>query len=237
MESSDTAGSNIVAKAFTFEGRKDTWSSLTVLEPQYGMYVWPSAVVLAQFVWSHRDKLPQKTVLELGAGVSLPGVVAAKCGAQVILSDSAEIPLCLENCRRTCSTNDLAAVRVVGLTWGEISPDLVLLPPVDVILGSDVFYEPEDFENVLVTITFLLRKNPEAQFWTTYQERSADWSIEALLHKWNLQCVNIPLERFQANQAHLAGSTLPGNHAVQMLIITLKGHVQKPIADGMKNNL
>lgn len=82
-------------------------------------------------------------VSQLGAGVSLPGVVAAKCGAQVILSDSAEIPLCLENCRRTCSTNDLAAVRVVGLTWGEISPDLVLLPPVDVILGSDVFYEPE----------------------------------------------------------------------------------------------
>ncbi|XP_041719591.1 methyltransferase-like protein 23 isoform X2 [Coregonus clupeaformis] len=182
------------------------------------MYVWPCAVVLAQYVWTHREELIHKTVLELGAGVSLPGVVAAKCGAQVILSDSAELPLCLENCRRTCEVNELPNVLVVGITWGEVSPDLLLLPPLDIILGSDVFYEPEDFENALVTISFLLRKNPVAQFWTTYQERSADWSIEALLHKWNLKCLNIPLEKFHANKDQLAGSTLPGSHAVQMII-------------------
>uniref|UniRef100_A0AAZ3PZF6 Uncharacterized protein n=1 Tax=Oncorhynchus tshawytscha TaxID=74940 RepID=A0AAZ3PZF6_ONCTS len=58
---------------------------------------------------------------QLGAGVSLPGVVAAKCGAQVILSDSAELPLCLENCRRTCEVNELPNVLVVGITW-EKSP-------------------------------------------------------------------------------------------------------------------
>lgn len=80
---------------------------------------------------------------QLGAGVSLPGVVAAKCGAQVILSDSAELPLCLENCRRTCEVNELPNVLVVGITWGEVSPDLLRLPPLDIILGSDVFYEPE----------------------------------------------------------------------------------------------
>ncbi|KAL0993405.1 hypothetical protein UPYG_G00107390 [Umbra pygmaea] len=216
----------IVQKVFTFEEYKDdTRQSLNVslpevLDPHYGMYVWPCAVVLAQYVWTHRQHLIHKSVLELGAGVSLPGVVAAKCGAQVILSDSAEIPLCLENCRRTCKENDLPNILTVGITWGEISPDLLLLPSLDIILGSDVFYEPEDFENVLVTITFLLRKNPEAQVWTTYQERSADWSIESLLHKWNLQCVNIPLENFSANKEQLAGSTLPGNHTVQMMIIT-----------------
>ncbi|XP_029622338.1 histone-arginine methyltransferase METTL23 isoform X2 [Salmo trutta] len=215
--------SNIVQKSFTFEEYEDPKHSLNVsipevLDPQYGMHVWPCAVVLAQYVWTHREELMHKTVLELGAGVSLPGVVAAKCGAQVILSDSAELPLCLENCRRTCEVNELPNVLVVGITWGEVSPDLLLLPPLDIILGSDVFYEPEDFENVLVTISFLLRKNPEAQFWTTYQERSADWSIEALLHKWNLTCLNIPLEKFHANKDQLAGSTLPGSHTVQMII-------------------
>jgi len=70
-------------------------------------------------------------------------VVAAKCGAEVLLSDSARLPLCLENCRRSCAANGLETVRVLGLTWGEVSPDLVLLPALDVILGSDVFYEPE----------------------------------------------------------------------------------------------
>lgn len=28
-----------------------------------------------------------------------------------------------------------------------------------------------DFEDVLVTVVFLLRKNPRAEFWTTYQVR------------------------------------------------------------------
>ena len=79
---------------------------------------------------------------QLGAGVSLPGVVAARCGAEVLLSDSARTPLCLENCRRSCDANSLRDVVVLGLTWGEVSPDLVLLPKLDIILGSDVFYEP-----------------------------------------------------------------------------------------------
>ncbi|KAJ8345511.1 hypothetical protein SKAU_G00297040 [Synaphobranchus kaupii] len=79
-----------------------------------------------------------------------------------------------------------------------------------------------DFEDVMFTVAFLLRKSPRAQFWTTYQERSADWSIEALLHKWNLECIDVPLESFQANAEHLAGSRLPGSHTVQMMIVSLK---------------
>nr|XP_055040823.1 histone-arginine methyltransferase METTL23-like isoform X1 [Misgurnus anguillicaudatus] len=227
----EPASQNIKEKSFTFEGGGEDDQSLIVsipevLDPQYGMYVWPCAVVLSQYVWMARNRLQHKTVLEfvlqLGAGVSLPGVVAAKCGARVILSDSAELPLCLKNCRRSCDVNNLPNIPVIGLTWGQVSPQLLSLPPVDIILGSDVFYEPEDFEDVLVTIYFLIRRNPCAQFWTTYQERSADWSIDALLHKWNLTCINVPLETFDASKNHLAGSTLPGNHTVQMMIITAR---------------
>ncbi|XP_051570465.1 histone-arginine methyltransferase METTL23-like isoform X4 [Myxocyprinus asiaticus] len=150
-----------IEKTFTFEGSGDT-QSLTVsipevLDPQYGMYVWPCAVVLSQYVWMAREELQHKTVLELGAGVSLPGVVAAKCGAHVILSDSADFPLCLENCRRSCNVNNLPSVPVIGLTWGQISPELLSLPPVDVILGSDVFYEPEG-ETLMLNSGHLTRR-------------------------------------------------------------------------------
>ncbi|XP_015211453.1 histone-arginine methyltransferase METTL23 isoform X2 [Lepisosteus oculatus] len=164
-------------KQFKFEdeGQTESQSLIVsipeVVDPQYGMYVWPCAVVLAQYVWGHKEELGGKDVLEIGSGVSLPGVVAAKCGAHVILSDDAERPQCLENCRRSCEANGLSDMRVMGLTWGRISPDMLLLPPLDVILGSDVFYEPEDFEDVLVTISFLLRRSNRAQFWMTYQER------------------------------------------------------------------
>ncbi|XP_028843528.1 histone-arginine methyltransferase METTL23 [Denticeps clupeoides] len=213
----------VAVKVFTFEENRERLSVSIpeVLDPQYGMYVWPCAVVLAQYVWTARTELLQKTVLELGAGVALPGVVAAKCGAKVVLTDGAELPLCLENCRQSCRVNNLHDVRVEGLTWGEASPEVHLLPPADIILGSDVFYEPEDFENIILTVTFLLRKNPQAKFWTTYQERSSDWSIEGLLHKWNLKCKNIPLQTFHADRSHLAGSHLPGCHSIQMMIISM----------------
>lgn len=38
---------------------------LQVLDSQYGMYVWPCAVVLAQYLWAHRRSLPGKRVLEV----------------------------------------------------------------------------------------------------------------------------------------------------------------------------
>ncbi|XP_077107954.1 histone-arginine methyltransferase METTL23 isoform X1 [Ranitomeya variabilis] len=193
-----------------------------VLDSEYGMYVWPSAPVLAQYIWFHRASVNGKRVLEVGAGVSLPGIVAAKCGASVILSDSAALPQCIENGFRSCAQNNLIGVPVIGLTWGEISPDLLTLPPIDIILGSDVFYEPKDFEDILVTLHFIIKRNPDAEFWTTYQVRSASWSIEALLHKWDLRCLNVPLKTFNADRECLAGSSLPGRHTIQMMIITAR---------------
>ncbi|XP_069955665.1 histone-arginine methyltransferase METTL23 [Cherax quadricarinatus] len=77
-----------------------------VVSPSYGMYTWPCAPVLAQYVWHHRHGFINRTVLEIGAGTALPGIVAAKCGAQVILSDSGQLPKCLRNCQMSCQAND-----------------------------------------------------------------------------------------------------------------------------------
>ncbi|XP_039082163.1 methyltransferase-like protein 23 isoform X1 [Hyaena hyaena] len=191
-----------------------------VLHLQYGMYIWPCAVVLAQYLWFHRRSLRGKAVLEIGAGVSLPGIMAAKCGAEVTLSDSSELPHCLEICRRSCEMNRLPQVRIVGLTWGHMCQDLLALPPQDIILASDVFFEPEDFEDILTTVYFLMQKNPKVQLWSTYQVRSADWSLEALLYKWDMKCVHIPLESFDADKEDIAESALPGRHTVEMLVIS-----------------
>ncbi|KFP77445.1 Methyltransferase-like 23, partial [Apaloderma vittatum] len=114
----------------------------------------------------------------------------------------------------------LSHVPVLGLTWGRVSPELLSLAPIDIILGSDVFFDPKDFEDILTTIYFLLEKNPHAQFWTTYQVRSADWSVAALLCKWKLKSTHVPLHSFGADQEHLAGSSLPGRHMIEMMIIS-----------------
>lgn len=54
---------------------------------------------------------------------------------------------------------------------------------------------------------------------------SAECSLEALLYKWELQCIHIPLESFGADKEHLAESALPGRHTVEMMIISLAKNV------------
>uniref|UniRef100_A0A8C4Q6L5 Methyltransferase like 23 n=1 Tax=Eptatretus burgeri TaxID=7764 RepID=A0A8C4Q6L5_EPTBU len=200
----------------------DPMSPFEVLDRSYGTFVWPSAVVLAQYVWHFRHCLPEKHVLELGAGTALPGVVASSCGAAVTLSDNADLAWCLENCRRSCQANGITNVRVLGLTWGDVSPDLILLPAVDIILGSDVFYEPKDFEDILSTVVYLLQKSPRAEFWTTYQVRSLNWTIEPLLLKWNLQCREVPCSSFGATFPDFAGTTISSTCTIRMFVITIK---------------
>ncbi|VEN50976.1 unnamed protein product, partial [Callosobruchus maculatus] len=162
-----------------------------LLQASYSFYTWPSAPALAWFLWENRHELTGKRVLELGSGTALPGILAAKCNASVTLSDSATLPKSLAHIKRSCQLNGLVVgrdIKVVGLTWGLFLSDLDSLCPLDIILGSDCFFEPSTFEDILVTVSYLLEKNPTAKFVCTYQERSSDWSIEHLLAKWDLEC-------------------------------------------------
>eukprot|EP01128_Nolandella_sp_AFSM9_P011679 TRINITY_DN856_c0_g1_i2.p1 TRINITY_DN856_c0_g1~~TRINITY_DN856_c0_g1_i2.p1 ORF type:complete len:266 (+),score=14.68 TRINITY_DN856_c0_g1_i2:92-889(+) len=59
-----------------------------VSEDDYGLFVWPSSLILAQYLFEGgRDLLQGKRVLELGAGTGVPGIVASQCGAVVVISD------------------------------------------------------------------------------------------------------------------------------------------------------
>ena len=43
-----------------------------------------------------------------------------------------------------------------------------------------------------------------------------------LLRKWDLDCRHVPLEDFNANSPSLAGSDLPGDHTIHMMVIKKK---------------
>ncbi|XP_023246615.1 methyltransferase-like protein 23 isoform X2 [Copidosoma floridanum] len=190
-----------------------------LLQAHYSFYTWPSAPVLAWYLWEHRKELPGKRVLELGSGTALPGIVASKCGALVTLSDSATLPKSLQHLRRSCELNGvLAQVKVVGITWGLFLSSLFKLGPLDLILGSDCFYDPSVFEDIVVTVAFLLERNSAAKFLCTYQERSADWSIEHLLNKWGLTCQHIPLDNLGA-ESGLDVQELMQDHTIHLLEI------------------
>ena len=51
-------------------------------------------------------------------------------------------PNCLQNCARSCEVNNLSSdINVVGISWGLIDEGVLNLGEVDVILGSDCFYD------------------------------------------------------------------------------------------------
>ncbi|XP_065220565.1 histone-arginine methyltransferase METTL23 [Planococcus citri] len=190
-------------------------------QARYSSYIWPSAPILALYLWEHRHELSGKHILELGAGTALPGILAAKCGAYVTLSESALLPKSIQDLERSCKLNNLnsSQVQVIGLTWGLFTYSVLQLKPVDLIISSDCFYEPITFEDILATVAFLLEKNPRAKFLSTYQERSADWSIEHLLNKWNLRCDEISIDTLGEKSGVNIDDFLQ-NHTIHLLQIS-----------------
>jgi predicted nicotinamide N-methyase len=89
----------------------------------------------------------------LGAGTGLPGLLAAKLGAHVYLTDQA---VALASLRQAIRLNHLShhpsdgqgSAQAWVLCWGEFAEDglLRLTSEIDTlnwIIGADVFYEPD----------------------------------------------------------------------------------------------
>lgn len=94
--------------------------------------------------------------VQLGAGTAVPGIVAALCGAHVILSDKEGNPRLQENLRETCRINKIpigtactsssyqargAVTGIMSLSWGVFSPEVLSLSKQDIVLASDCFYD------------------------------------------------------------------------------------------------
>jgi predicted nicotinamide N-methyase len=126
------------------------WSILAVSDQQalldaadgfahvpYGLLLWESAVALAQWVARRPGMVAGRRVMELGAGVGLPGLVAAACGGLVTQSDHE--PAALALCRMNAERNAVAVPRALLADW-RAWPDAGRY---DVVLGADVLYERE----------------------------------------------------------------------------------------------
>ena len=100
----------------------------------YGVSLWPSSIALAHEVAARAGEFRGRSVLELGAGTGLPGIVAASLGARVVQTDCDE--LSLHVCRRNAERNGVPAVEHRQADWSDWSdPDRY-----DWILGADVLY-------------------------------------------------------------------------------------------------
>lgn len=102
----------------------------------YGVALWPAGIALAHEVAARAGGFRGRTALELGAGMGLPGIVAATLGARVVQTDRDELALHLA--RRNAVRNDVATIehRLADWTaWADRDR-------YDWIIGSDILYGP-----------------------------------------------------------------------------------------------
>ncbi len=119
----------------------------------YWAKVWPAALGLCYFLQNNLHYIHQKKVSELAAGLGLPSIFAAEYAAQVYCSDIE--PAAVDLIQQSLLYNKLSNVQCAVAGWDEL--DNTVIP--DVILLSDVNYEPEVFDGLLKVIEFYLLHN------------------------------------------------------------------------------
>lgn len=100
----------------------------------YGVALWPSAIALAHEVAGRGAELRGRSVLELGAGTGVPGIVAASLGAHVVQTDRHELALAI--CARNGERNGSLVVKHQLADWTNWQDH----ERYEWIIGSDILY-------------------------------------------------------------------------------------------------
>ena len=131
------------------------------LTPYFGT-LWPSARGLARWLGEHPTWLRGQTVVELGCGLALPSLVAARLGARVVALDChPDVPAFLA---RNAALSQVQ-VEVLQIDWRE--PDQLAalqreLGDIDLVVGSDLIYEAELAATLPVALATLCRAGARA---------------------------------------------------------------------------
>jgi predicted nicotinamide N-methyase len=102
----------------------------------YGLALWPASIALAHELVSRAPELRGRTILELGAGTGLPGIVAATYGARVVQTDRLDEALTVG--RLNAERNGVRSIEHRLADWTSWTDT----GRYDLILGADVIYAP-----------------------------------------------------------------------------------------------
>jgi predicted nicotinamide N-methyase len=116
----------------TFEDEQRLLSETN--RPPYGVVLWPAAIALAHEVGVRGEAFRARSVLELGAGTGLPGIVAASLGAKVVQTDRHELALSV--CRDNGRLNGIHAIEYRQADWAQWDDPTRY----DWIVGADILY-------------------------------------------------------------------------------------------------
>lgn len=106
----------------------------------YWAQVWPAALALSQFLLQNAHYIHQKKVLELAAGLGLPSLVAAPFAKSITCTDY--VPHAVAIAQQSAQQAGLTNMQCRLINWHHLPHNM----HADVLLLSDVNYEPPEFE-------------------------------------------------------------------------------------------
>jgi predicted nicotinamide N-methyase len=143
----------------------------------YWSVLWRSGVALACEL--DGAALRDLRVVELGCGLAVPSIAAARAGAAVLATDA--FPEALALVAHNADANDVR-IETATVDWAE--PDeLVRRAPFDLVLAADVLYERA---SVALLLSLLPRLAPEA--WLADPGRPAAGAfVEQAVRRWPVE--------------------------------------------------
>jgi predicted nicotinamide N-methyase len=120
---------------------KDAYEKGVCSEFPYWSKIWPSSIVLAQWLNDHAQIIAGKKVFEVGAGLGLPSFIAAKYASSILVSDHVSLAIeWLELNKEKLHANNVSSML---FDWRNRP-----LPAAELVLMSDVGYREEDLNDV-----------------------------------------------------------------------------------------
>ena len=133
-----------------YEGVQQVYKSLLNLDPKtpfpYWAKLWPSSIALLDVLKAHPYLIQNKHVLEIGAGIGLPSLMMADVAKSIQISDYDKESVAL--LQKNIEHLQLQNAEALQLDWNAIPENL----QPDVILLSDVNYDPTQFETLISMI-------------------------------------------------------------------------------------
>lgn len=134
-----------------------------------GGRIWNSSVILASFLKNKNIdnylKLENKTILEIGAGAGICGLVCATNEKikKVIISD--RDPGCLKLISKNLELNFRKVIsekiEITSLDWSNLEELKKFKDSFDVLIGSDLIYSLSMIDSLLIALDFLCGKETD----------------------------------------------------------------------------
>ncbi len=109
----------------------------------YWAKIWPAAFVLTEFIAENPYWVSNKKILELAAGIGLPSLYSSHFASSVICSDYNEEAVLF--IKENISLNKICNMSSAIIDWNQMPVELEW----EVLLMSDINYNPNDFEVLL----------------------------------------------------------------------------------------